>query len=60
MGRVVDRLDAGDHELFLLEPVAASAGREADFTFHRAKLIEPGSSPMSALPAPSRTAPAWL
>jgi flavin reductase (DIM6/NTAB) family NADH-FMN oxidoreductase RutF len=42
VGRVVDRLDAGDHELFLLEPVAASAGREEDFTFHRAKRIEPG------------------
>jgi flavin reductase (DIM6/NTAB) family NADH-FMN oxidoreductase RutF len=42
VGRVVDRLDAGDHELFLLEPVAASAAREEDFTFHRAKRIEPG------------------
>jgi flavin reductase (DIM6/NTAB) family NADH-FMN oxidoreductase RutF len=42
VGRVVDRLDAGDHELFLLEPVAASAGREEDFTFHRAKRIAPG------------------
>ena len=42
VGRVVDRLDAGDHELFLLEPVAASAGHEEDFTFHRAKRIEPG------------------
>ena len=42
VGRVTDRLDAGDHELFLLEPVAASAGREEDFTFHRAKRIEPG------------------
>ena len=42
VGRVVDRLDAGDHELFLLEPIAASAGREEDFTFHRAKRIEPG------------------
>ena len=42
VGRVVDRLDAGDHELYLLEPVAASAGRGEDFTFHRAKRIEPG------------------
>jgi flavin reductase (DIM6/NTAB) family NADH-FMN oxidoreductase RutF len=42
VGRVIDRLDGGDHELFLLEPVAASAGREEDFTFHRAKRIEPG------------------
>ena len=42
VGRVIDRVDGGDHELFLLEPVAASAGREEDFTFHRAKRIEPG------------------
>lgn len=42
VGRVIDRLDAGDHELFLLEPIAAGAGREEDFTFHRAKRIEPG------------------
>jgi flavin reductase (DIM6/NTAB) family NADH-FMN oxidoreductase RutF len=42
VGRVVDRLDAGDHELFLLDPVAASDGPEDDFTFHRAKRIEPG------------------
>jgi flavin reductase (DIM6/NTAB) family NADH-FMN oxidoreductase RutF len=41
-GRVLDRFDAGDHELFLLEPVAASAAPEDDFTFHRAKRIEPG------------------
>jgi flavin reductase (DIM6/NTAB) family NADH-FMN oxidoreductase RutF len=45
VGRVLHRADAGDHELFLLEPVAASAGREADFTFHRAKRIEPGHEP---------------
>jgi len=42
VGRVLQRVDAGDHELYLLEPVAASAGREEDFTFHRAKRIEPG------------------
>jgi flavin reductase (DIM6/NTAB) family NADH-FMN oxidoreductase RutF len=42
VGRVLDRFDAGDHELFLLEPVAASAAPEDDFTFHRAKRIEPG------------------
>ena len=45
VGRVVDRLDAGDHELYLLEPVAAGAGREEDFTFHRAKRIAPGHRP---------------
>jgi flavin reductase (DIM6/NTAB) family NADH-FMN oxidoreductase RutF len=42
VGRVLDRFDAGDHELYLLEPVAAHAAREADFSFHRAKRIEPG------------------
>jgi flavin reductase (DIM6/NTAB) family NADH-FMN oxidoreductase RutF len=42
VGRVLDRVDAGDHDLFLLEPVAASAGEEEEFTFHRAKRIAPG------------------
>jgi flavin reductase (DIM6/NTAB) family NADH-FMN oxidoreductase RutF len=42
VGRVLDRVEAGDHDLFLLEPVAASAAPQADFTFHRAKRIEPG------------------
>ena len=42
VGRVVQRVDAGDHELFLLDPIAASAGRGDDFSFHRAKRIEPG------------------
>jgi flavin reductase (DIM6/NTAB) family NADH-FMN oxidoreductase RutF len=42
VGRVLDRVGAGDHDLFLLEPVAASAGAQDDFTFHRAKRIEPG------------------
>ena len=42
VGRVLQRVDAGDHELVLLEPIAASAGREDDFTFHRAKRIAPG------------------
>jgi flavin reductase (DIM6/NTAB) family NADH-FMN oxidoreductase RutF len=42
VGRVLDRFDAGDHELFLLEPVAASTAPEDDFTFHRAKRIVPG------------------
>src|ERR1700749_2244015 len=41
-GRVLTRLDAGDHDLFLLEPLAAEAAAEAEFTFHRAKRIEPG------------------
>jgi flavin reductase (DIM6/NTAB) family NADH-FMN oxidoreductase RutF len=43
VGRVVWRADAGDHEAFLLEPVAAQrASGEDEFTFHRAKRIDPG------------------
>jgi flavin reductase (DIM6/NTAB) family NADH-FMN oxidoreductase RutF len=42
VGRVLHRIAAGDHDLFLLEPVAASAGEQDEFTFHRAKRIEPG------------------
>jgi flavin reductase (DIM6/NTAB) family NADH-FMN oxidoreductase RutF len=43
VGRVVWRADAGDHEAFLLEPIAAEADPgEPEFTFHRAKRIEPG------------------
>ena len=43
VGRVLWRRDAGDHDLFLLEPVAADKGTgEDEFTFHRAKRIEPG------------------
>jgi flavin reductase (DIM6/NTAB) family NADH-FMN oxidoreductase RutF len=42
-GRVLWRHDAGDHDAFLLEPIAASSGSpEGEFTFHRAKRIEPG------------------
>jgi flavin reductase (DIM6/NTAB) family NADH-FMN oxidoreductase RutF len=42
-GRVVWRADAGDHDLFLLEPVAARAApAEREFSFHRAKRIDPG------------------
>ena len=43
VGRVLWRADAGDHDLFLLEPVAAEAGSpEREFSFHRAKRIEAG------------------
>jgi flavin reductase (DIM6/NTAB) family NADH-FMN oxidoreductase RutF len=43
VGRVLARLDAGDHDAFLLEPVAAEAAPEEDeFMFHRAKRIDPG------------------
>ena len=43
VGRVLWRRDAGDHDVFLLEPVAAeNATGESEFTFHRAKRIEAG------------------
>jgi flavin reductase (DIM6/NTAB) family NADH-FMN oxidoreductase RutF len=43
VGRVLWRRDAGDHDAFLLEPVAAEAGpSEDEFTFHRAKRIDAG------------------
>ena len=42
-GRVLERVDFGDHVGFLLEPVHAEAGVDQDeFTFHRARRIEPG------------------
>jgi flavin reductase (DIM6/NTAB) family NADH-FMN oxidoreductase RutF len=43
VGRVVWRAEAGDHDLFLLEPVAAEAEPgEEEFSFHRARRIHPG------------------
>ena len=46
VGRVLERLDAGDHDAILLEPVLAQRGTDAEeFTFHRAKRIEPGHEP---------------
>jgi flavin reductase (DIM6/NTAB) family NADH-FMN oxidoreductase RutF len=43
VGRVVWRADAGDHDVFLLEPVSAEAAPgEEEFTFHRARRIEAG------------------
>jgi flavin reductase (DIM6/NTAB) family NADH-FMN oxidoreductase RutF len=43
VGRVLWRAGAGDHDAFLLEPVAAERGSaEDEFTFHRAKRIAPG------------------
>jgi flavin reductase (DIM6/NTAB) family NADH-FMN oxidoreductase RutF len=45
-GRVLDRLDFGDHHGFLLEPVEGEAGGgDSTLTFHRAKRIEPGHEP---------------
>jgi flavin reductase (DIM6/NTAB) family NADH-FMN oxidoreductase RutF len=42
VGHVLARVEAGDHEAFLLEPIAAQHGEQDDFTFHRAKRIVPG------------------
>jgi flavin reductase (DIM6/NTAB) family NADH-FMN oxidoreductase RutF len=43
VGRIIDRHATGDHVAFLLEPVRAEHGTSSDeFTFHRAKRIEPG------------------
>ena len=43
VGRILETLDAGDHDVFLLEPVAAEHGTPGgEFTFHRAKRIDPG------------------
>jgi flavin reductase (DIM6/NTAB) family NADH-FMN oxidoreductase RutF len=41
-GRVLTRLDAGDHDLYLLEPLDGGAAGEPGFSFHRAKRIDPG------------------
>jgi flavin reductase (DIM6/NTAB) family NADH-FMN oxidoreductase RutF len=42
-GRVLDRVPFGDHVGFLLEPEEVRYGSEgSQFTFHRAKRIEPG------------------
>ena len=41
--RILDRLRAGDHVAYLLEPFeAGSDKREEPFTFHRAKRMAPG------------------
>jgi flavin reductase (DIM6/NTAB) family NADH-FMN oxidoreductase RutF len=43
VGRVLWRADAGDHDVFLLEPVAADAAPgEEEFSFHRARRIDAG------------------
>jgi len=43
VGRVLERVDAGDHVAFLLDPVAAEHGATGDaLTFHRARHIAPG------------------
>ncbi len=43
VGRVLERVPAGDHDALVLEPVAAGASENpAQFGFHRAKRFEPG------------------
>jgi len=45
-GRIVSRSDLGDHCGFLLEPIEGQARRStSQFTFRRAKWIEPGHEP---------------
>ena len=40
---MLQRVDAGDHDAILLEPVVAERATDADeFTFHRAKRIDAG------------------
>jgi flavin reductase (DIM6/NTAB) family NADH-FMN oxidoreductase RutF len=46
VGRIVERLDAGDHDAMILEPIAGERqAEEEELTFHRAKRIEPGHAP---------------
>ena len=46
VGRVLERVDAGDHQAVILEPVAAERPEpEEELTFHRARRIEPGHAP---------------
>jgi len=44
VGRVEERMPAGDHLAVLLDPIEAEAdsGAVSEFSFHRAKRIEPG------------------
>ncbi|HEX9966594.1 MAG TPA: flavin reductase family protein [Solirubrobacterales bacterium] len=45
-GAIVARHELGDHVGFLLEPIAVSSAVPLDeFTFHRARRIEPGHEP---------------
>ena len=46
VGRIVERVDSGDHHALILEPIAAERqAEEEELTFHRAKRIEPGHAP---------------
>src|SRR3954449_13357481 len=46
VGGIVARVDAGDHDAMILEPIGGERQAEEDeLTFHRAKRIEPGHAP---------------
>jgi flavin reductase (DIM6/NTAB) family NADH-FMN oxidoreductase RutF len=46
VGRILTGQDLGDHVGFLLDPIASHNGTPLDeFTFHRARRIEPGHEP---------------
>ena len=45
VGRVVDRLDTGDHLGFLLEPVAAAVFDVPGLSFQQVKDLDPGHDP---------------
>jgi len=45
-GSICERIDLGDHVGFLLAPIDGQAGyEERPFTFHRARVIDPGHAP---------------
>ena len=40
---MLERFDAGDHDAYLLEPIdGRRPAAQDEFTFHRAKRIDPG------------------
>ncbi len=41
-GRVIDHVDGGDHEGFIVEPVAAASDGSGFFSFQQARDFEPG------------------
>lgn len=46
VGEILAQYDLGDHTGFLLDPVESNVGTPFDeFTFHRARRIEPGHEP---------------
>jgi flavin reductase (DIM6/NTAB) family NADH-FMN oxidoreductase RutF len=42
VARVLQRVDAGDHQALLLHPFDVGAGEPSQLSFHRAKRLEPG------------------